>query len=536
MKVTCSGCGARHWLADMNVAGGACRIVCPNCSNTSYVDASMIEPQVLEARWHLAVNGETVGPVSAHDIEQYYQNGQVTMDSLLWCDGMSDWAQLAAVAEFDYLHSPIAGEAADMMGGDETRVGVAPTGFEGCGEETAAIDINELNVNANGAQGGIIGMGGGGEDEFSFDMGTPQQAPAPRAGSGFDNANDLVGARSENSVLFSLSSLQAVSGPSSAPSSGGGFGASSNDGLIDVKALANAAPNMGKRRKSFEASTTDFSSLGMANRSSIEFGNKKDNTLLIVLISVGGVILIGLLVALIFAMKSSTVPQQQVNANIEVEAQQAHAGGLGVEDEAAKKAKEEEAAAAKAKAEEEAAAKAKAEEEAAAKAKAEEEAAAKAKAEEEAAAKAKAEEEAAAAKAEEAKKAETKKTETKKTETKKTETKKTETKKTETKKTETKKAESKPAAGGATLTKEQVQSVIRSSFANVRTCSRTSATKGTMKVSFTIKADGRVSGAKCVSPEFNGSPAASCVVKVVNGLKFPASSKDTPVTYPFQIQ
>ena len=57
-----------------------------------------------------------------------------------------------------------------------------------------------------------------------------------------------------------------------------------------------------------------------------------------------------------------------------------------------------------------------------------------------------------------------------------------------------------------------------------------------MKVSFTIKADGRVTGAKCVSPEFAGSPAASCVVKVVNGLKFPASSKDTPVTYPFPIQ
>ena len=69
MKVTCSGCGARHWLPDMNVAGGACRVVCPNCSSESYVDASMIEPQVLEARGHLAVNGETVGPVSAHDIE-----------------------------------------------------------------------------------------------------------------------------------------------------------------------------------------------------------------------------------------------------------------------------------------------------------------------------------------------------------------------------------------------------------------------------------------------------------------------------------
>ena len=532
MKVTCSGCGARHWLPDMNVAGGACRVVCPNCSSEAYVDASMIEPQVLEARWHLAVNGETVGPVSAHDIEQYYQNGQITMESLLWCDGMAGWEPLSAVAEFDYLQVPVSGEPADSLANEETRVGAPPAGFAasdefgGGGEETSAIDISEFSTGSE--QAGIVGMGGSpAEDEFSFDMGTPQQAPAPQAGSGFDNANDLVGARSENSVLFSLSSLQAVSAPApAASSSSGGFGGS-NDGLIDVKALANAAPNMGKKRKSFEASPADLGSLGMVNRN-IEFGNKKDNTPLIVGIIVGGVVLIGLIIALVLTSRGGDVPQQQVNANIDAEAQQAQAGGLGVEDEAAKKAKAEEEAKAKAKAEEEA--KAKAEEEA--KAKAEEEA--KAKAEEEAKAKAeeeakaKAEEEAKAKAEEEAKAAAAKKADT---------TKKADTKKADTKKTDTKAADSKPAAsGGAALTKEQVQSVIRSSFANVRTCSRTSTKKGQMKVSFMIKADGRVTGAKCVSPEFAGSPAASCVVKVVNGLKFPASSKDTPVTYPFPIQ
>ena len=101
--------------------------------------------------------------------------------------------------------------------------------------------------------------------------------------------------------------------------------------------------------------------------------------------------------------------------------------------------------------------------------------------------------------------------------------------------TETKKTETKPA-GGNELSKDEVQGVIRASFAAVRTCSRSSAQKGQMKVSFVIKANGRVSNAKVVSPEFANTPAASCVLKVVNGLKFRESSKDTPITYPFQIQ
>ena len=109
-------------------------------------------------------------------------------------------------------------------------------------------------------------------------------------------------------------------------------------------------------------------------------------------------------------------------------------------------------------------------------------------------------------------------------------------------KTETKTASAKPAAkpaadaGGNKLTKDEVQSVIRASFAQVRTCSRTSDKKGKMNVAFTIKADGRVGGARCTSPEFANTPVATCVIKVVNGMKFRASGSETPITYPFQIQ
>jgi len=111
------------------------------------------------------------------------------------------------------------------------------------------------------------------------------------------------------------------------------------------------------------------------------------------------------------------------------------------------------------------------------------------------------------------------------------------TKTTETKPVETKPVETKPAAASDSLSKNEVQSVIRSSFGDVRTCSRMSDQKGTMNVSFVIKGNGRVSNARVTSPEFANSPAASCVLKVVNGLKFrETGAADVPITYPFSIQ
>ena len=119
---------------------------------------------------------------------------------------------------------------------------------------------------------------------------------------------------------------------------------------------------------------------------------------------------------------------------------------------------------------------------------------------------------------------------------------KAEAKPAEPKKTEQKKAEPKaepapaPAASEG-LSKNDISAAFRSAGAQIRTCARSSQVKGTMKVAFTIKGDGRVAGAKCVSPEFMSSPAATCVVKVISGMKFKATGKDTPVNnYPVQIQ
>ena len=298
MKIVCSGCGAQHWLSDMQVSHGGCSVSCPNCSTQVFVDASNIDPQSLEPRWYYAVNDDSVGPLSTQDLEFSFQNGQVTLDSFVWCEGMSDWMALGSVPELDYLKSALSGTPA--AGEDEaTRVagvggyaGFSPMGaaMGDAGEETAAIDINELEKQSAGgyspfdnASGGIVGMDGNAavDEEPEFNM-----------NSAMPSANDMMGARSENSVLFSLSSLQGMSAvPVETPS---GVPSSPNAGLVDVKALAASAPVA--RRRNNEPVNSFGSAAAMPMATVLPLGNKKDNTPLFIIGGVVGVVLIALIV------------------------------------------------------------------------------------------------------------------------------------------------------------------------------------------------------------------------------------------------
>lgn len=101
------------------------------------------------------------------------------------------------------------------------------------------------------------------------------------------------------------------------------------------------------------------------------------------------------------------------------------------------------------------------------------------------------------------------------------------------KKTEKKESGS---GGGSGLSKADVQATIRTNFGKIRTCSRDAEVKGKLLVTFSIKADGRVTGASIASDEFKGTRVGACVIKVVEDMKFPSHSGDpVPVTYPFAI-
>ena len=512
----------------------------------------MMDQQALVPRWYYAVNDESVGPLSTQDMEFNFQNGQITLDTYVWCEGLSDWMSLGAVSEFDYLQAPASGYP---TGNEEsTRIASGAMGPSyadlGGGEETAAIDLDELQRNgggfspfdSNNASGGIMGMDGKAahEEEPAFDM-SAQQAPSTPA-------NDMIGARSENSVLFSLSALQAVGAPAasspSADSSSGGAG------FIDVKALAASSPAP-RRRTTEAAPQVSYAPMNTV----MPLGTKKNNTVFIVLGVATGVALVVVIVMLIVMLSGGEKEKMQ-------QADVGSAGALAANDarldmpKADPKAQEGKGLAAddaKKDDKKDAQPEAKADE---ADAKVDE---ADAKVDEAdkkaddgdkkaddgdkiaddgeevvadkrepkadskpAAKKPEPKHEAKVAAPAPAKKADPKPA----------------AKKADPKPA-AKKAEPKPAAkpaGGDKLSKDEVQSVIRSSFAQVRTCSRTSAKKGKMNVQFTIKGNGRVNGARVMSPEYQGTPTAACVLKVVNGLKFRETGSDTPITYPFSIQ
>ena len=525
MKIVCSGCGAQHCLSDMQLAGGGCNVVCPRCSTSIYADASMVDPQSLEPRWYYACDNDSVGPISTRDLEFALQNGQISLESYVWCEGMSDWMSLGSVPEFEYLHSIVHADGG-VDGESETRVAdvaaIGVSSFESfesdddmrtcAGEETAAIDIAELEKNGSYEFGGAASASV--EEEPSFNNVSEQEEP---------NANDVLGAPSENSVLFSLSSLQAV-----APASPAEVASVAEPGLnVNTVSKSSSA-----RRRTNEI-VDSFGGSSVPAATVLPLGTKKDNKPIIIAIALIGVVLVGVIIALVVFMSGSKndTPVQSAKLDESMVA----ANELGVSPSAAAKAKaEEEKRAAEEAERQKLEEQKKALEEAQAKLEAEKaamaEAEAKAKAEAEAEAKAKEE-----AEAEEAKKAAEKKStkSASKSESKKS-TAKTETKKAETsKKTETKAAAS--AASG--LSKADIQSAFRSVSGDIRTCSRTSTTKGKMNISFTIKANGSVSGAKVTTAEFAGTPTATCVLKVVNKMKFKAPGSDTPISnYPIAIQ
>lgn len=97
-------------------------------------------------------------------------------------------------------------------------------------------------------------------------------------------------------------------------------------------------------------------------------------------------------------------------------------------------------------------------------------------------------------------------------------------------------APTKPSAPGESLSRESILSVVKAASARNRFCYERALAKqptlqGTLTVSFTIAGDGKVSSA--TGSGFPNQTVTDCVVKVFQGLRFPAGGKVTPVKYPF---
>ncbi|MCY1006515.1 zinc-ribbon domain-containing protein [Nannocystis pusilla] len=109
MKIECDKCGAKYSIADDKVRGKTFKIRCKKCSNVIIVrdkaggaedggDAPADEPG-----WHLAIGGETVGPISEAEVRERFAAGEIDKDTSVWQEGFEDWLPLGDVGAFSDL-------------------------------------------------------------------------------------------------------------------------------------------------------------------------------------------------------------------------------------------------------------------------------------------------------------------------------------------------------------------------------------------------------------------------------------------------
>jgi membrane protease subunit (stomatin/prohibitin family) len=58
------------------------------------------------AAWHVAVNGQTMGPFGMAQLQQHVASGQLTRETMVWCAGMSGWQPAGTVAQLAALFGP----------------------------------------------------------------------------------------------------------------------------------------------------------------------------------------------------------------------------------------------------------------------------------------------------------------------------------------------------------------------------------------------------------------------------------------------
>ncbi len=231
MKIECDKCAAKYSIADEKVRGKTFKIRCKKCSNVIIVRDKAAGAGALDveaeapasAGWHLAINGETMGPMPEDEVRQRFAAGEVDRETAIWQEGFEDWLPLGEVDTF-----------ADLAAGGAAAEDPFTSANQ---DEYAAASAQPVRASAAVAAPVARAAASGG----SAGAGEPSSPRVTR----------LTGQRNENSVLFSLDSLQALatgggnnaansraaqqrSGPKAlatqAPSSEG-------SGLIDIRAL-----------------------------------------------------------------------------------------------------------------------------------------------------------------------------------------------------------------------------------------------------------------------------------------------------------
>lgn len=303
MKIVCESCGAKYSIADEKVAGKAFKIRCKKCSSVIVVRSQeaaaeegatrvVEQPTEPDQIWHVVVNGDQQGPFTPGQIGEMLTQHMIDWEAFVWKDGFDNWLPARDVEELvkavmgegdagsqDAAAYEYSGEVPQMEHGAAAGndvFGDLPQGDgdDGFGQQaTVAASRAEFgeagaDLFANADVSGTPFDAGGHEDEDVVASASPaQRMSQPRV----EVSAGMTGARNENSVLFSLSNLQALAtGPGGAPSQGqapapqqkAGMASGEGSGLIDIRALASSVQATSASSAAKKDSVDDLLSIG----------------------------------------------------------------------------------------------------------------------------------------------------------------------------------------------------------------------------------------------------------------------------------
>ncbi len=339
MKIVCDACQAKYSISDDKVQGKVFKIRCKKCSNIIVVrggagaEQAPAPVQEKETRvydygyeggeqpaddavWHVVINSDQVGPMSAGEVQQRFSAGEIDAETYIWREGFADWLPLVQVDVFAAL--------AAGGGGGGGHQAVASM-FGGGGEEMGTVrsDPGDLFASAGGAARHHEEDDGG--DLFGAKPAQAQQQAA--AG----NAK-LRGERNENSVLFSLNNLAQLASDKPAPvqsaPSGHATGAAGGEGsgLIDIRSMASAylggsgAPASKAATSSAIGSIDDlpvFGGGGFSEPAVIvpSASRGRDNKMLYIMIAAVGMLAVVAVILIVVLLKGNKTPPPTLATN-----------------------------------------------------------------------------------------------------------------------------------------------------------------------------------------------------------------------------
>jgi predicted Zn finger-like uncharacterized protein len=280
MKIVCDACQAKYSIADDKIQGKAFKIRCKKCNHIIVVKTgagtgggdvvtaapvaekskSGATPVAAQGVWHIVVDGDQVGPMTETEVKDRLRQGQINAETLVWKEGLADWVKLSTISEFASAGSKAVAVkvAASQSTGQPDRsssparaeaVAASPSAggdadADVFGAATVITPAGTADLFAAGAASTAVpaAVAPAPSSPFLFG-GSPSQPSEPvmtkSPGNGAGHSH-LTAQRNENSVLFSLSNLEALAVPSQSggirpPSS---TGTTEGSGLIDIRSMA----------------------------------------------------------------------------------------------------------------------------------------------------------------------------------------------------------------------------------------------------------------------------------------------------------